>query len=629
MRAENGLLQRDILAPTVTDLNVNCPQHRLANVSVRVPGSINGRSEKKLELGQCRLLGLGQNASGTIGSLVGSGLGISALALVVYVLYEPQFPVPYFHVIYLTSLALLAVLIYLILNGSLNPEFFIVSIPLLLSLRLLTVLRAPDLLLHDPDSNFLIQMVTYVFERGNLPLGSGTGPFLTGEAVNFSHFPGLQILLTATVMVTGIPVAYWLKFAGSFVGLLMVFFVERFLRLVIGNRALSSGSAILAGMYPYLQDESYIVNETIAWTLLFLFVASSLKHERRWTTVSIICLAGITVSHGTTALIGIVLLVVVKIVTYLFRRLGSPTQNVSGSLVGLAIALFVAWWSYVALYFIQGVSSIFTLSIGGLSARLVSPTGLKPEWVVILQYVGFGVFAASSGLSLVQMVRMRNSRWFRPAAYAVAGWVIFVLFLAIWSMGMGGAEIFGRSLLPFYFFNAPFALLFILMASSALRKARRIHVRMIAVLMIFLMLSPSVYYSILPMIYDSNSPIQAVDIRLYPQQWHSTADFVSSKLTSTELYGVLLAWWYVSGLSFKGVAPPGSYSPFPGLTAWVASSGGRPVIIRLSWLNVPESGYSPTPEEWNETLSISNLLYSTGEVIILVQAGNPLPTPYY
>lgn len=211
--------------------------------------------------------------------------------------------------------------------------------------------------------------------------------------------------------------------------------------------------------------------------------------------------------------------------------------------------------------------------------------------------------------------------------------MIFALFFAFWSLRtVGGAELFGRSLLYVFMLSSPFALLFSSLLHRDVLLPRfigrifgqrrfRVLVRPAVLLMIFLMLAPSVYYSVPPMVYDNVSPIIVDDIRLGAEQWQSAVPFVASSIVQKELWGVRMAWLYVGGGASKEIdvmLDEQYVGEFPDLGIWVAQRSGTPILLRISLTTVPEYGYSPTPAEWRRAISETNVLYSTGEIVILL-----------
>jgi hypothetical protein len=158
----------------------------------------------------------------------------------------------------------------------------------------------------------------------------------------------------------------------------------------------------------------------------------------------------------------------------------------------------------------------------GLQLGTVSPTGTKPLWVVTITYVGLVTYFLIAFSVFCQTVHDRGvnslKKWL-----AFWGFLLFGGLVAPFLAGLSAAEasLMGRGVTYLYFLTAPLVAGFLIrLCKQNLKSLGR---PILAAFLIFIVLTPAVYYGVVPGIYDRNAPEISGDVRMSLGEWQVAA----------------------------------------------------------------------------------------------------------
>lgn len=297
----------------------------------------------------------------------------------------------------------------------------------------------------------------------------------------------------------------------------------------------------------------------------------------------------------------------------------------------LAAALIVLLWNFfVALSYLPNILDFLTvigefLIFPQLTVRTLGmsqSTGVKPFWVFAATAVGLATyFFIAVGLFLKAIVR-RNTHNRNEVRLALIGLLLFGAILVPWVTGLqSSTDLQGRALIYLYFLTAPLVAGFFVRQLMGVTKGSsilRLGKTSVVVALIFIILMPTVYYGINPAAYDRTSPIvYPSDFRLSLGEWQAAADFSRISVSAHDVHGVSLARDFVGALAGKEVG----FTLIIGnetLQEWTQLHPGELLFLRSSITRTPDVTLQHVSEnDLLSTLGRANILYSTGEVIIL------------
>jgi hypothetical protein len=285
----------------------------------------------------------------------------------------------------------------------------------------------------------------------------------------------------------------------------------------------------------------------------------------------------------------------------------------------------------VGLWYVNTSSNILTALLGvstslfstKLSVNLapVLPTGVKPFWMIAIQYLAFGLFAAITLVSLAS----KTKELFSSKMFTLITIFLGSAFGGIWLLGFRQAtDLFSRSFLLVMIGAAPLVGGNLGNITGSLSRIFRSKLRiLLGSAFICLLVLNSVFYSYPVYYYNSSIPLQVEDTRHYLEQWQSLGDFVSSYFEPNQhMWGPRL------GASIVGLYSNTTYyqfairsqslisvnaSLFPYLPRLLRNQF---VVISRTMAIAPEyPGYLPdivTPSR------ISTRIYDNGQSILLI-----------
>jgi hypothetical protein len=496
-------------------------------------------------------------------------------------------------------------------------------------------LRTPDNILEGPDTNYELQIVDNMMSTSHIDSKIGTG-----EATVYRHYPGLELIITGLSTITGIGPILLLKYFGVILGLLTIVFLERFFFTLFRDMRISVPSAFIAGLCPFLIGmNSYTIHQAIALCFLTLFLWSGTQEGIKWKLISLIALFGIVVSHHLTTYILIFIIMIMIFTVVLFKYiLKFQTEELIKRQTIKFFGLIVLIGSLIVLIFspqimIRTISQLVTditsniFSPSAYSFAVVSPTGVKPLWIVLLETIGFLTFGLLVIISYFKVLRRKEVRISPILSYATAGLIIFVGFLLVWISGLSYAkEVQWRGLIYLYIFTSPLFIVLLqdihlykprISKMKSREKALKKTMPIIIVALLIFVSSNSIYHGIGPSKYDIDAPYTYSDLRLNLEQWQASGAHARNHEELDYSWGVRLAWEQVGGYGQRIILPlriPAESN----LSAWIESHDDQYFYLRKSIVQVPDyDGLNPSEEELNYIVENNDLIYTTGEIILL------------
>lgn len=537
----------------------------------------------------------------------------------------------YFHFAYLLVLAIAA---FFLLKGLENAPWLEI-LPLLLivtlSFRLISIVRVPYPVLFGPDLNFELQIVRQTQLVGRIPETS-----LTGAANYYSHFPGLELLISVMSIATQADPRALLKLVGTFVGLLTVILVACAYRNVTGERGFAVVAASLGGLSPmFVAFDTYTVHPTLADVFI---AAIFLCLYRRAPTaafagLAIVGFTTLVMTHSWLPIVFFLILVGLFMAQKVDASVSGSHENVRVSFLAFSFVAIVAWIAYVAATMVATYGtyyySIMAVYVSPeISLSHVSPTGVKPGWLVGMTYLGFVSFALSTFVGIVASIRARDPKHRVLLSVGTVTLAISTSLMSMWILGFEQVgDLFNRNLILLYLFAAPLAVLGVIKLKSLRPFGGKLwRGRFLAFGLLFTMLLPSVYYGVDPMFYDRSSRLIDEDVRLGLNEWQSTGVFVAGHVSDEKVYGLRLAYIYVSGYAAKEVETVGEKTfRDSNILAWASTKSGSILVARISWSEVEDYGYSPSVRELRTLMTTSNVVYHASDAVVLVLAASTLP----
>jgi hypothetical protein len=290
--------------------------------------------------------------------------------------------------------------------------------------------RFPDELQHWAAANTVVQTGRLFQPDRALPVAV--------------HFPGLEVMTSAVVSLTGLPItAAGLIVAGvahlTFVGLLFAV-----IRRTGGSPELAGAACILyATALHYVFFDSMFIYQTAALPFMMLGIwASRMWQPREWKTtlpyaiVALISIVGTTASHHVTAAVLVATLGLIGLCEVLFTR---PRRWATLVMAMVAAAIVASWFVFVAPEVFGYLGPPLEGMVSGLSALLGGgPSGdsapASPKWQLAVQALGLIVL-------LLLLIRAAKQAWRSPER--VPAWTVALIVGALMFFASTGARFVG------------------------------------------------------------------------------------------------------------------------------------------------------------------------------------------
>jgi hypothetical protein len=498
-----------------------------------------------------------------------------------------------------------------------------------LVLKSIIPLSKPDPIIDNfPDAYQTRLVILALMKTGFLSAGTSTSNF-------FALFPGTSILLASLQLVSGISLDVLIKYFPIFLVLPVFGAVPLAVRGlgISGGRAEVVATAIVV-MIPFLMGDTTHTSPHSFGTVLLIvtlaFLLGSIGSNRQFTACFFILVVALTIYHVTSSFfliaIGFVLTLTLEIPQVRSRSRVIYRPGIVMLFMAILLGLFYVNTSPTIASTLVGFStSIFSTKLSVNLAPVLPEKGVKPFWMLAVQYSAFGLFAAM----LLAALLSKSRGLFLSKLFTWIGVFLAVPFGGIWLLGYGqGSDLFTRSFLLLMVGAAPLVGAYVgnIISSSTHALPRHVIRSQLKILLvsaiITLIVLNSVFYLFPVYYYDSSVPLQSEDTRRNLEQWQSlgnlfSSDFVPGANLWGPRLGQSLVGYYSNNTYYPYASPGGSVvinaSSFPYLPRLLR---GQYLVISRAMPIAPDTpGYVPdivTPSR------ISTRLYDNGAIILLI-----------
>jgi hypothetical protein len=450
-----------------------------------------------------------------------------------------------------------------------------------------------------------------------------------GKSAQYIAFPGLEVIVVLLDLVSGIPAVTWLDYGGPLLGITtgLVLFV---LYKRLFGQGENSARALMIALFSasMISAEAVAIHQTLALMFLFLILFVIILPRRAvvpkmiiFTIVNIAILE----AHVLTPALLTVILIVLALLS--FTRFFRGSIQLPRSYVLLYLVTTVGWYVYTigTSFALQRLTAAlqslsFELSSSYLSGAL-SPTGTKPVWMVMVILVGSITYALIGCWGFFCALRSRGILEKRLAMLGLAGGAAALALLAIpvgGSIASPGIQL--RGLIYGYTFGAPlFVLGFQALREFTLRSRSGIGRQCLCILLLILTLSPALYYALPAYAYNQKTLITSHDARLGFAATYAVTVFLVDNVPQRVVFTSSLIFAMGEGISETAFYPfyiviPARYS---NITELLDSHRGLTFALRLSIVTIPDEGFKVTALDYAHVLDVSNIVYSSGDPVIL------------
>jgi len=567
-------------------------------------------------------------------------LSISAIgaALLLYWTGIYGSDVSVFHVLCLTLIVLLAFMC----TSSSMPSGLVVS-SLLVVLVVLWVFPNASYVqpvLYNSDQYTEWRIVQHLLMDGHLPQLIGRT-----RLTYYSTFPGLELLTTSLNLIAGVSARDFLNYGGAVLGSITVLLALIFYRRLLPQRSLATSAIVVAAFsVSMIAYEALAIHETLSLVFVCLaLVGLALGRESPLQAAMLFGIAGlaIVVSHILTGFGFLLLIAVYAVCTWILKRhLVHDRQMIqshhlllrlSASLLLLYGTTYLAWNAMMST---ENVRMGYSTMLAVLSApwseyatvSVIPGRGNRPVWMTALAFLGFGSYGLVTLAGLLVSIRSELSKLAALIPIGLSGGAIFLMLYLVPFGGTPSAGIQWRGFLYAYLFGAPLfvvGLRFVSTRKPPVRLPRIFHTRVLPLLIIAVVLSPTVYYGVPLFMYDKTSPLTAADIRLGYAAEHGAYVFASGYSSTPHVVAVQIAANIerasdpdpMTGVVILYIREfvPGRYDSVGDLVRGQCST----MIIRQSITRVPDRGYTVSMADYEYLLMVSNVVYSSGDPLVL------------
>jgi hypothetical protein len=498
-----------------------------------------------------------------------------------------------------------------------------------LAMRMLIPIRFPEgIITNYPDMIYELQIVQKIAATGGISFNVPTN-----YAEGYIFTPMLETFVVMSSTVLGIPFATVLKYAGPFFGVFTIVFLVGFFRAFLPNREAIIAGFIAGSCFWFLRFDSITVHQPLALAFLSLALYTLTRPGTAWRFLTILAVFATVASHEFTAIVSSVFFLIVAVgILVLARWFGmkrGPLESEMLRMPGLMWTMTFAWLVFVALpFFANSLGLVYYVidallsSSSAISFPLTVAKTVPTTWDRIVGDVGVVSFAATcaAGFSWT-LIKREASRYLKLLPYAASSGLLFFIGLLFYFKSNQASDLLSRAFIYVYFFTAPLSLYTILKISSILRR-KIIYQQVIAICLICIIVVPGVYYAYSRSVHDNSAPLDVEDVRFPLFQWQSAGYFALNHVGNNILWGDLIAFNYVGGYGDKNVLQPDPSVTNLTLSQWLAAypSPGDIVVLRHSMPIVPYYNYQVTSNGLHEILVTHDVIYSSGEVTMVVQS---------
>ena len=534
-----------------------------------------------------------------------------------------------FHIAYVTSiLALSLLLIEPDLHGSDIKGPLLVS-AWVLTLSLMAPLRLPEgIVANYPDMIYELQIVRHIVQ-----LGKVTFQPYTRYAAGYIFNPILELLVAMIGTILGADYGTVLKYAGPFMNIITVLLLLIFYRRFLSKKDATISVLLATSCFHFISFDPSTVHETLALPFLFAIPYTLTKSGRAWRAITLLLMFMVVSTHYFTAIVGLFYFIAASIAICLFsfmtKRPFGPVERTTMRIPVPFALITIVWLLYVTpSVLVTGVIPVASYAffmLTSLRAEVVFPLVARgivsvPTWIRAVGDLGIVLFGATITIGFLLALRDRwYSRLGLALPFASSSAAIFSAALLIYSKYSEAIDLLPRAYTYVYFSAAPLSLLAMKRASLSFRGG--IYRKLLCTLLMFLVVSAAVYYNYPRYLYDNTAPLTSEDVRFPLNEWKSAGLFARDHLTSNfTIWGDRIAFSFVGGYGDKNVETLPSDMNMT-LAQWVDTypRSGDILILRGSMPDAPYLNYEVTRGELNRILQSANVVYSSGEVLMLAE----------
>ena len=494
----------------------------------------------------------------------------------------------------------------------------------ILTFMIIVPLRFPEGIVSTySDAIYQLQIMQNIAATGSIGFNAPTS-----FALGYIFTPTQETLLVMVSMILGASGATVLKYAGPLFGVLTVAFMLGFYRAYLPKKD-ALIAAFLAGNCFYVL-RAVTIHQSLALVFLSVAIYSLTKPGVIWRFLTVLFVFAVVSTHEFTAIVSSVFFIFAALAIIILSRWWwfkrGPIENAMLKMPALMVTMTFAWLAFLALpYFGTAIGVvgfvIAELLTGSSSVAFPLTVGnaFPNSWERVVGDVGLVLFAITClwGL-LVMLVRREETPYRQLLPYAGSGALVFFIGLVAYLKFHQATDLLSRGFLYVYFFAAPVALYAILRISSALW--RRPNLRMVTcICLILVIVVAGVYYNYPRFTTDNTAPKDYEDVRFPLFQWQAAGYFVAGHAGGSTLWGDKIAFDYVGGYGETDVNLWDNTLNVT-LSEWMSTTpaSGDIVILRQSMATVPYASYQTTSQGLHEILATHDIIYSSGEVNMVV-----------
>jgi hypothetical protein len=447
----------------------------------------------------------------------------------------------------------------------------------------------------------------------------------TTIALDYVLAPTQDTLLVMASMILGISGETVLKYALPLFGVLTIPFLLGFYGAYLSKKDALIAAFLSANCFSFLEQPS--PHMSLALVFLSVAVYSLTKTGVVWRFLTVLFVFAIVSTHEFTSIVTSVYFIFVALATIVLSSwLGlkrGPIENAMLKMPALLVTMTFAWLAFVALPFFGTAIGLVGLVIGALlggSSHIVFPLGNgQYSWQQVVGDVGVVLFAMTCVLGFVLLLVRREDTAYRQfLPYAGSGALIFLIGLISYFKFHSGGDLLARGFIYVYFFGAPIALYAILRIPSVLRRRSTLRTATSICLIVIIVLAG--VYALYPRYtIDNTAPRNIEDVRFPLFQWQAAGYFVRGHAGSSRIWADKIAFDYVGGYGERDIRELDDTLNLT-LSQWMSTTpaSGETVVLRQTMPIVPFASYQVTSQGLHEILVTHDIIYSSGEVDMVV-----------
>lgn len=357
-----------------------------------------------------------------------------------------------------------------------------------------------------------------------------------------------------------------------------------------------------------------------------------MKTGKLWKILTLIFIFMVVSTHSFSSVVGLSYFALAAIAVLTLSHLKrEPLGQVERSILRIPVLyamVAVSWLVFIASPFFAGqvfpIATLILLKLVSQESGLIFPLASRgpSDQLLIVRLIGdsgIALFGLTILAGFLLTYRKRYSDFKSLLPLAAAGAFIFIVGFAVYTIYTEATDLLQRAFIYVYFSAAPLSVFCIQSVTSLLR--RKTHRTILCILLIALMATSAVYYNYPRFLYDNTSPTAVEDVRFPLTEWKSAGSFSLNHISeSTTLWGDKIAFSFVGGYGDKEVYIfPKSQDRT--LVEWLSTIVSRDtiIILRKSMITTPYLNYNVSQESWHTILGKSNIVYASGEVVMVAQ----------